>query len=116
MVVRFLYRPADSGFDALHVTCMQDRLADAMDTDPRVDYEYDFHQAELHDRRVLDSAFRTRYDKPVRGHRDWRQRNLTLVTKGQSLCVIAFCPVRVWKASDKARTLLDLVIMSVSAR
>jgi hypothetical protein len=116
MVVRFLFRPGDHGFDSLHVTCMQDRLTEAMESDPRVDYEYDFLQAELGDRRVLDSAFRTRYDQPVRGHRDWRQRNLTLVTSGGSLCMIAFCPVRVWKGSDKARALLDGVLMSVSAR
>jgi hypothetical protein len=68
------------------------------------------------DRRVLDSAFRTRYDEPVRGHKDWRQRNLTLVTPTGSLCMIAFAPMRVWKGSDKARARLEGVLMSVSAR
>jgi len=116
LLVRFLSRTEDHGFDTLHVTCMQDRLADVMEADPRVQYEYDFRQAEVGDKRLLDSAFRTRYDEPVKGHRDWRQRNLTFVSPGKSLCVIAYSPLKLWKGSAQARALLDGIVKSVSTR
>jgi hypothetical protein len=116
LLVRFVSWTEDHGFDVLHVTCMQDRLADAMESDPRVQYEYDFHQAEAGDKRLLDSAFRTRYDKPVKGHREWRQRNLTFVSSGRSLCVIAYSPLKLWKGSAQARALLDGIVKSVSTR
>lgn len=116
MVVRLLPSKGDQGFDSLHVSCMQNRLAEAMSSDPQVDYEYDFLQAELGDRRMLDSAFKTRYDEPVRGHKQWRQRNVTFVSPRASLCIIAFCPTKTWKGSQKARALLDAVVSSVSAR
>ena len=116
MVVRLLFRPGDNGFDSLHVSCMQNRLGDAMASDPKVDYEYDFLQAEAGDRRLLDSAFKTRYDEAVRGHKEWRQRNVTFVSPKGSLCIIAFCPTKVWKGSEKARAVLDAVVQSVSAR
>ncbi len=116
MVVRLLFSAGDNGFDSLHVSCMQNRLGDAMASDPRLDYEYDFLQAEVGGRRVLDSAFRTRYDEPVRGHKEWRQRNVTFVSPQGSLCIIAFCPAKVWKGSEKARTVLDGIVTSVSTR
>jgi hypothetical protein len=116
MVVRLLSRAGDNGFDSLHVSCMQNRLGDAMAADPRIEYEYDFLQAEVGDRRLLDSAFRTRYDEPVRGHKEWRQRNVTFVSPKGSLCIIAFCPAKVWKGSEKARVMLDGVVRSVSTR
>jgi hypothetical protein len=116
MVVRFLHRPDDSGFDSLHVACMQDRLTSALEVDPRVSYEYDFAEGMVGATRVLDSAFRTHYDKPVKGYREWRQRTITLVGAGRSLCIIAYCPTEVWKKSGKARALLESVVMSVSTR
>lgn len=116
MVVRLLFRSGDNGFDSLHVSCMQNRLGEVMAADPQVDYEYDFLQAEVGDRRLLDSAFKTRYDEPVRGHKQWRQRNVTFVSPKGSLCIIAFCPTKVWKGSVKARAVLDGVVSSVSAR
>ena len=116
LVVRFFHHREATGFDSLHVSCMQDRLAGAMESDVKVDYEYDFQEGVLGAGRVLDSAFRTRYDKPVKGYRDWRQRNVTLVGSGRSLCIIAYCPVPLWKKSRELRALLDGVVMSVSAR
>jgi len=114
MVVRFLFHQGEQGFDSLHVSCMQNRLVDSLETDPHVDYEYDFLQAEAGPMRLLDSAFKTRYDEPVRGHKEWRQRNLTLVSPVGSLCVIAFCPAKLWK--DKNKTVLNGVVSSVSTR
>jgi hypothetical protein len=116
LVVRFLHRGDESGFDSLHVACMQDRLAAPMEADPKVDYEYDFREGMIGKGRVLDSAFTTRYDKPVHGFRVWRQRNITFVGGGQSLCIVAYCPVPLWKKSEKARSLLENVVMSVSTR
>jgi hypothetical protein len=116
LLVRFLPLNEDHGFDVLHVACMQHRLAGPMAADPRVQYEYDFRQAEVGDKRLLDSAFRTRYDEPVKGHRDWRQRNVTFVAPGRSLCVIAYSPVELWKGSAQARALLDGIVKSVSTR
>jgi hypothetical protein len=116
MIVRFVHRSEESGFDSVHVACMDDRLADAIDVDPRVHYEYDFEEGQIGDRRVLDSAFKTLYDKPVHGHREWRQRNVTYVGGGQSLCIIAFCPMPVWKKSSEARKTLDAVVSSVTVR
>ena len=42
VLVRFVYRPGDAGFDSLHVTCMLERLAAEKDAAPQVRYEYDF--------------------------------------------------------------------------
>ena len=44
--------------------------------------------APIGDRRALDSAFVVTYDKPIRASAQWRQRNLTVVGDGQSLCAI----------------------------
>src|SRR5688572_2870080 len=116
MVVRFLYHGGEIGFDTLHVSCMDDRLGNVMDADPRIHYEYDFQEGVLGDRRILDSAFKTRYDKPVLGHKEWRQRNVTYVGGGHSLCIIAFCPTSMWKKSGDARRTLESVVNSVSVR
>jgi hypothetical protein len=114
MGVRFLFRNEESGFDSLHVTCMLERLAEPMQTEPRVLYEYDFVEGLLGERRVLDSAFAVSYDRPVRGHRQWRQRNVTVVGAGQSLCLVAYAPLDVWKKSSQARDLLNAVLASVT--
>jgi hypothetical protein len=93
---------------------MLERLAPETESEPQVKYEYDFVSGPLLDRRALDSAFVVRYDNAIRGHRDWRQRNLTIVGGGQSLCVIAYVPARVWKRSLAARSLVTAVTGSLA--
>ena len=113
LIVRVLRREGELGLDSLHAECMLVRLAGAMDTFPQVDYEYDFVGGEVGDRRALDSAFVVHYDEPVEGHRDWRQRNLTVVGEGESVCVVAYVPLPVWKKSKQARNLLTSVVESI---
>jgi hypothetical protein len=114
LMVRFLYRAGEAGYDSLHVTCMLERLAPPMDTAPQVQYEYDFVGGVVADRRALDSAFIVRYDNPIQGHRVWRQRNVTIVGGGHSLCVITYAPVAVWKKSPQARATVDSILGSVT--
>jgi hypothetical protein len=113
LIVRIVRREGELGLDSLHAECMLVRLAGPMDTFPQVDYEYDFVGGELGERKALDSAFVVHYDEPIDGHRDWRQRNLTVVGGGESLCVIAYAPVPVWKKSKSARNLLTAIVESV---
>lgn len=113
LIVRVLRREGELGLDSLHVECMLVRLAGPMDTFPQVDYEYDFLGSAVGERRALDSAFVVHYDAPVEGHRDWRQRNLTLVGRGESLCVVAYAPLPVWKKSKPARNLLTSIVESI---
>ncbi|PYQ52404.1 MAG: hypothetical protein DMF78_11375 [Acidobacteria bacterium] len=75
VLVRFIYRAGESGYDSLHGACMLERLAPAMDMEPVVQYEYDYVGGLIANRRALDSAFVVRYDRPVVGSREWRQRN-----------------------------------------
>ena len=114
LIVRFLFRPEEAGYDSLHVDCMLERLTGPMAMEPRVKYEYDFLSGTVGERRVLDSAFVVHYDEAVMGHKDWRQRNVTLVGAGESLCVITYCPVPLWKKSKETRTLLDSIVKSVT--
>jgi hypothetical protein len=117
VVVRFLHRGQEVGFDGLHVDCMQERLgASPLDAEPQVEYEYDFVGGRIGGRRALDSAFRVLYDLPILGFREWRQRNITLVGEGESLCVIAYCPMKLWKKSPATRALLDGVLASITLR
>jgi hypothetical protein len=116
LIVRFLYRPTEAGYDSLHVACMLERLAGPMDTEPQVSYEYDFLGGAVGNMRVLDSAFVVRYDHPVLGDKVWRQRNVTLVGGGRSLCVIAHAPARRWKKSSEVRAVLDAIVASVTFR
>ena len=113
LIVRVLRREGELGLDSLHAECMLVRLAAPMDTFPQVDYEYDFLGGEVGERRALDSAFVVHYDEPVEGHNDWRQRNLTVVGGGESVCVVAYAPLPVWKKSKSARNLLTSVVGSV---
>jgi len=113
LIVRILRREGEQGLDSLHVECMLMRLAGAMDAAPQVDYEYDFLGSKVGERRALDSAFVVHYDEPIDGQRDWRQRNLTLVGQGESLCLIGYSPLTTWKHSKPARALLDAVLASV---
>lgn len=116
VAVRFVYRDGESGFDSLHGACMLERLAGAMDMDPVVQYEYDFVGGAIGDRRALDSAFVVTYDKPILGQRQWRQRNVTIVGNGSSLCAITYAPLPLWKKSAPTRALLDAVLGSVTFR
>jgi hypothetical protein len=111
--VRIVYRAGEHGFDSLHGTCMLERLAPPENVSPEIKYEYDFMGGAFGDRRALDSAFVVKYDQPVFGHKHWRQRNLTVVGGGSSLCAISFAPVPVWKKSRETRELLDAVLGSV---
>jgi len=113
LLVRAVRRDAELGLDSLHVECMLMRLAPPMVTSPQVEYEYDFVGSVVGERRSLDSAFVVHYDGPVDGHRDWRQRNLTIVGRGESLCLIGYAPIKVWKQSKRARILLTSVMASV---
>lgn len=114
IVVRFLFQQREAGYDALHGYCMAQRLSEAPQTDPWIEFEYDFLSGGLADRRFLDSAFRVRYDAAILGHREWRQRNVTLVGAGQSLCVIVYVPSQLWKKSKASRALADAVVQSVA--
>ena len=114
--VRFLYRPGESGFDSLHADCMLERLAGPMDTEPRVRYEYEFVGGVVGSRRALDSAFIVSYDQPRHGHREWRQRTVTVVGKGDSLCVMSYVPRETWKSSAPTRALVEAVLSSVTFR
>jgi hypothetical protein len=113
LIVRVLRREGEIGLDSLHVECMLVRLAEPMDTFPQVDYEYDFLGSTIGERKALDSAFVVHYDDAVDGHRDWRQRNLTVVGQGTSLCVVAYAPLSVWKKSKPARNLLTSILESM---
>jgi hypothetical protein len=114
--VRFVYAEGETGMDALHVTCMLERLAPPMETEPQVKYEYEFVGGPVGEARALDSAFTVRYDEPIKGHGAWRQRVLTVVGRGQSLCLISYVPADVWKRSPEARATADAVLASVMLR
>jgi hypothetical protein len=112
--VLFLFEPRELGYDGLHADCMVQRLRGLPETDPRVKYEYDYISGSVGERRFLDSAFTVRYDVPVDGVSDWRQRNLTVVGAGQSLCVISHAPLAQWKKSAAMRALIDSIVASVT--
>ena len=113
--VRFVYRPGEHGYDSLHGACMLERLAPPSETSPVVKYEYDFVDFAIGDRRALDSAFVVKYDTPVDGQKEWRQRNITVVGGGHSLCAVAYSPTPRWKKKE-TRALLDAVLSSVHFR
>jgi hypothetical protein len=114
--VRFVYRAGEAGYDSLHADCMLERLAGPMETEPEVKYEYEFVGGLVGNRRALDSAFILRYDQPRHGHREWRQRTVTVVGEGDSLCVMSYVPRETWKTSPPARALVDSVLSSVIFR
>ena len=114
VAVRFLRWDSELGLDALHVLCLVERLAEPMAIEPSIRYEYEFLGGEQAERRVLDTAFAVQYTAPVKGFADWRQRVVTLVGKGEGLCVVAFCPLPLWKRSREARDTLKAVVASVS--
>jgi hypothetical protein len=114
VVVRFIFREGENGYDSLHGACMLERLAPAMDMQPVVQYEYDYVGGLVGNKRALDSAFVVTYDKPIFGANQWRQRNVTIVGDGVSLCAITFAPLPLWKKSPPTRVLLDAVLGSVT--
>ena len=114
--VRIVYRSGEHGFDSLHGACMLERLSPPENVSPEVRYEYDFVGGSFGERRALDSAFVVKYDSPVFGYKQWRQRNLTVVGMGSSICAISFAPLPLWKKSHEVRDLLDAVLGSVSVR
>jgi len=116
VAVRFVYHEGDNGYDSLHGVCMLERLAGAMEMDPVVQYEYDFVGGVIGDRRALDSAFVVTYDKPILGERQWRQRSVSIVGNGTSLCAVTYAPATLWKKSAPTRALLDAVLASVTFR
>jgi hypothetical protein len=116
VIARFVARQGESGYDSLHGACMLERLASPMETAPGVKYEYDYVSGLVGNRRALDSAFVVRYDAPILGHRDWRQRNITVVGGGYSVCVVLYAPATTWKKSPESRVVLDTVLGSVQFR
>jgi hypothetical protein len=112
-IFRLLWRDGELGLDSLHVECMLIRLAGELQTQPHISYEYDFVGGELGPRRALDSAFVVEYDEPIDGERKWRQRNLTLVGNGESICLVTYAPEGVYKKSKAARKLLTSLVESV---
>jgi hypothetical protein len=113
LIVRILRRDGEVGLDSLHVECMLARLAPEMHVQPGVEYEYDFIGGAAGERRALDSAFLVHYDEPIEGSAKWRQRNLTIVGGGESLCVIGYAPMPAWKKSKELKRLLEAVLASV---
>jgi hypothetical protein len=116
LILRVVRREGELGLDTLHVDCMLVRLADEAHSRPNVDYEYDFVSGALGARRALDSAFVVRYDEPIDGSRDWRQRNVSVVGQGESVCIIGYGPMPASKRSKPLRRLLDAVMASVEFR
>ena len=116
ILVWFYFRPQEIGLDSLHVMCMDMRLLGPMETSPQTKYEHDFIGGALGERKVLDSAFEVGYDREVNGATLWRQRNVTIVGLGQSLCVSSHVPRARWKKSVETRALVDAVMSSVKFR
>jgi hypothetical protein len=114
VAVRFLRWDSEIGLDSLHVLCMVERAGEPAVIEPSVHYEYEFVGGEQAERRVLDTAFSVQYTAPVKGFPAWRQRVVTLVGKGEGLCVVAFCPLKLWKRSRETRDTLNAVVASVS--
>jgi hypothetical protein len=112
--VRLVYHRGEIGYDGLHGICLMQRFPGHGEAEPQ--YEYDYVEGVDGPRRILDSAFVLDYEAPVQGYKKWRQRNLTLVGGGHSLCLITFAPVSVWKKSDKARAAAQALITSVKFR
>ena len=113
MILRIWRRQGELGLDSLHSECMMRRLAGPMETRPGADYEYDFVGGEVGGRRALDSAFVVEYDEPIDGDKKWRQRNLTAMGDGESVCIVTYVPNGIWKKYTWARKLLTSLAESV---
>jgi hypothetical protein len=113
--VRFVYRHGEHGYDSLHGACMLERLDPPSETSPVIKYEYDYVDGAIGFHRALDSAFVVRYDSAVDGHKEWRQRNVTVVGGGHSLCAVSYAPSALWKKKE-TRAVLDAVLASLRFR
>jgi hypothetical protein len=111
VVVRFVYHAGELSFDAFHALCVMQRMPEQRNTDPHVHYEYDNVDGILDGRHTMDSAFVMESDAPVRGYKKWHQRTLSIVGRGQSLCIVTRAPTPAWKG--KARTATDAVLKSL---
>jgi hypothetical protein len=112
--VRFVYSQGEAGYDSLHATCILEGLASPSAAEPRLKYEYEYVGGVLGNRRVLDSAHSIRYDEAVHGHREWRQRTVTVVGGGLSLCVMSYAPTGLGSKTAEARAVLDAVMGSIT--
>lgn len=110
LVFRLSYQPTELPADAFHAQCMLERQAPALELDAEVNYEYEYVGGRLLGRAALDSAYRVRYDEEIQGAREWRQRSLSLVGGGASLCVVQMAPAREWKRSRALRDLAASVL------
>ncbi len=116
LVFRLSFHATELPPDAFHGQCLLERLAPALELDAEVNYEYDYVGGRVLGRAALDSAYRVRYDAVTRGAREWRQRSLSLVGQGASLCVVQMAPARDWKNSPRLRDLAAAVLSSVGLR
>jgi hypothetical protein len=116
LLLRLLRREGELGLDSMHADCMLLRLAPETAIRPGVEYEYDFVGGGIGNRQALDSAFVVHYDAPIDGSADWRQRNITVVGGGESLCVVAYAPMPAFKKSKSLKRLLEAVVASVEFR
>jgi len=116
LILRIVWRKGEVGLDTLHVDCMLVRLAPENLSEPQVDYEYDFISGPLGKRSALDSAFVVHFDEPIDGSRVWRQRNVSVVGEGESVCIIGYGPMPAAKKSTPLCKLLDAVMASVEFR
>jgi hypothetical protein len=114
--VWFLHYRAEVGLESLHVSCLSEHLAGPMEAGPTGYSEYDFVGRPYAGGISLDSAREIVYDVPLQGHTRWRQRNVTVVGGGASLCIIVHCPIKVWKKSKTIRRQLDGIVDSVTFR
>ena len=114
MRLRLVRWPMDMGLDSTHAECMLQRLAGPMETSLDIRYEYDFVGGEIGERRALDPAFVVEYDAVIDGDKKWRQRNLTVVGAGESVCIITDVRNGLFKKSSAARKFLTSLVESVA--
>ncbi len=108
--VRFVWQKSEFGTDVAHTDCMTEQPVAGLPGVPRVSFEYDFMGGVVGDRRLLDSASHLDYEAPVKGHKSWRQRAVTIVGGGETLCAVSFAPR---SAKKETRRLLDAILTSL---
>ena len=114
MRLRLVRWPMDMGLDSTHSDCMLQRLAGPMETSLDVRYEYDFVGGEIGERRALDSAFVVEYDAAIDGDKKWRQRNLTVVGAGESVCIITYVRNSMFKKSSAMKKFMTSLVQGVT--
>jgi hypothetical protein len=113
-VVRFVHFRSEIGPDSLQASCASERLTGPMGFEPMGTTHYAYAPATVGGHAALDSAVEVTYDAKIEGHRRWRQRTVSVVGVGESLCIIVHCPARVWKKSKTIRQQLDAIVASVA--